>query len=320
MPRVLVAGAIDAAGVERLRAAPGVEVVYVEDTGADAFHPWLAEAEGLLIRTQPLTAELIAAAPALCIVARHGVGHDTVDGAALAARGIPLTIVGDVNSTSVAEQAMMLLLAGAKRALAADAAVHAGDWGWRDRREAQELAGRTLLVVGYGRIGRRVAQLGAAFGMEVLAHDPDLPGPWPEGPARPVPDLGEALAMADAVSLHLPGGARPVLGAAEIAAMKPGAILVNTARGGVVDEAALARALADGHLGAAGLDVFSEEPPDPDNPLLGLGNVMLSPHIAGLTGEAARRMAEDAAGNILDFFAGRLDPARIVNGVAPHGG
>ena len=320
MARVLVAGAIDPAGVERLRAAPGVTVDYIEDTAPDAFHGRLAGAEGLLIRTQPVTADVIAAAPALRVVARHGVGYDSVDGAALAARGIPLTIVGDVNSASVAEQAMMLLLAAAKRAIAADAAVHAADWGWRDRREAQELAGRTLLLLGYGRIGRRMAKLADAFGMRVLAHDPHLPAPWPEGPARPAPDLGAALAEADAVSLHLPGSARPVLGAGEIAAMKPGAILVNTSRGGAVDEAALAHALDEGHLAAAGLDVFAEEPPGPDNPLLGLGNVILSPHIAGLTAEAARRMAEDAAQNILDFFAGRLDPARIVNGVPAHGG
>jgi D-3-phosphoglycerate dehydrogenase len=150
--------------------------------------------------------------------------------------------------------------------------------------------------------------------MEVRAHDPLLAARgWPEGPVAPAEDLRQGLAWADAVSLHLPRGDRPVIGAEELAAMRPGALLVNTARGGVVDERALTESLRAGRLSAAGLDVFDEEPPPPWHPLLALPNVVATPHIAGLTAESAERMAVMAAQNVLDFFAGRLDPSLIVN-------
>ncbi len=127
-------------------------------------------------------------------------------------------------------------------------------------------------------------------------------------------DLAEGLAWADFVSVHAPKTDKPVIGAAELAVMKPSAILVNTARGGVVDEAALIASLREGRLAAAGLDVFEDEPPSPDNPLLSMDQVVLSPHIAGLTAECAERMAMSSVQNVLDFFAGRIDPALVVNG------
>lgn len=315
MPHVLVAGRLHPAGIAVLEAAEGISFDYVEEVSEESYAPLIGRAEGLVIRTQRLSAATVARAGRLRIVSRHGVGYDSVDLAALASRGIALAVVGDVNSVSVAEHAMLLLLAAAKRALRADRAVREPAlWGWRDRLEPVELAGRRLLIVGFGRIGRHLARIAAGFGIEVRAHDPLLLGAgWPDGTVAPVASLAEGLQWADAVSVHVPRAERPVLGADELALMKPGAIVVNTARGGVVDEGALAAALREGRLAAAGLDVFEVEPPASNHPLLGLDQAILSPHIAGLTAEAAERMAVDSVRNVLDFFAGRLDPALLID-------
>jgi len=225
-----------------------------------------------------------------------------------------------VNSVSVAEHAMMLLLAAVKRTVRADRSVREGNWGWRNRLEACELSGKKLLILGYGRIGRHLARLAVAFDMEVRAHDPFLERQgWPQGPAASVSDLRTGLAWADAVSVNVPKAEHPVIGAEQLAVMKSTAILLNTARGGVVDEGALVAALRDGRIAAAGIDVFDEEPPRPDNPLLSLDNVVLTPHVAGLTAECGERMALSSVQNVLDFFAGRIDPALVVNGAQLNG-
>lgn len=317
MPHVLVAGKVHPSGIELLRDRPGVTFDYVEEVSEPSCAALIGRADGLVIRTQPLSAATIARAPRLRIVSRHGVGYDSVDLAALNARGIALAVVGDVNSISVAEQAMTLMLAAAKRGFRADRAVRSGDWTWRNGLEPAELFGKRLLILGYGRAGRHLARMAGGFGMEIRAFDPFLARlGWPEGPVAPVAELGGGLAWADFVSIHAPKGERPVIGAAELAAMKPSAILVNTARGGVVDEPALIAALASGRLAGAGLDVFEDEPPAPDNPLLAMDTVTLSPHVAGLTAECAERMAVGAVRNVLDFFEGRADPALLVNGIS----
>lgn len=319
MPHLLIAGKLHPSGIELAKSAPDVTFDYVEDISEPSYAPLIGKADGLVIRTQPLSAATVGKAGRLRIVSRHGVGYDSVDLPALNDRGIALAVVGDVNSISVAEQAMMLLMAAAKRAIRGDRAVRAGDWGWRNRLEQGELRGKRLLVVGYGRSGRHLARMASGFGMEIRAFDPFLERQgWPEGPVAPVADLAGGLGWADLVSVHAPKADQPVIGAAEFAAMKPSGILVNTARGGVVDEAALLASLRDGRLAAAGLDVFEEEPPAPGNPLLAMDQVVLSPHIAGLTAECAERMAISSVQNVLDFFAGRIDPALIVNGAHAH--
>jgi D-3-phosphoglycerate dehydrogenase len=274
----------------------------------------IGKADGLVIRTQPLSAATIADAARLKIVSRHGVGYDSVDVAALNKRRIPLCVVGDVNSLSVAEHAMMLILACAKQAIRADRSVRTGPWGWRNRLEAREITGKNLLIVGFGRSGRHLARMAEGFGMEIRAFDPFLSASgWPETIVSPVAELADGLAWADVVSVNVPKSGRPILGAEEFAHLKPGAIVVNTARGGIVDETALASALAGGRVAAAGLDVFDDEPPAKDHPLLAFDQVLLSPHIAGLTRQAAERMAAASVQNVIDFFAGRLDPDLIVN-------
>jgi D-3-phosphoglycerate dehydrogenase len=292
---------------------------YVEEISEASYQAHLSNADALVIRTQPLTASSIAKAPGLKIVSRHGVGYDAVDLPALNARGIPLCIVGDVNSSGVAEHAMMLILAASHRLISADRATRAGDWGWRNGLQTHEVAGKRLLILGFGRIGQKLAALAQAFGMEVAAHDPFLPADrWPDGAAR-VTDLAAALASADAVSLHVPRADRAVLGAAELAMMKPTAVVVNTARGGLVDEVALAEALRADRLGGAGIEVFDAEPPGKDHPLFGLDQAVLTPHNAALTVECAERMALASVQNVLDFFAGTLDPALVVNAAAIGG-
>lgn len=319
MPHILIAGKLHPSGLALVQAAKGVTFDYVEEISETSYQAHLPRADAVVIRTQPMGAGSIAKAPGLQIVSRHGVGYDAVDVAALSARGIPLCIVGDVNSAGVAEHAMMLILAASHRLIAADRATRAGDWGWRNGLQTHEVAGKRLLIVGFGRIGRNLAQMARAFGMQVTAHDPYIPaGDWPDLATR-APDLAAALAQADAVSLHLPRADTAVLGAAELAMMKPGAIVVNTARGGLVDEIALARALREGRLGGAGIEVFAAEPPGADHPLFGLDQVVLTPHNAALTVECAERMAIASVQNVLDFFAGQLDPALIVNRAATGG-
>lgn len=314
MPHVLVAGKLHPSGRALLDGAAGLTVEYVEEVSEASYAPRIGGADALLIRTQPMSAATVARADRLRLVSRHGVGYDAVDVAALNARGIALAVCGDVNSTSVAEHAMMLILAASKRALRADAAVRKGPWDWRQTLEAQDLKGRELLLVGYGRIGRHTARMAAGFDMRVRAYDPYLlQQGWPEGHVAPVATLAEGLATADVVSMSVPRAARPLIGRAELAAMKDGVVLVNTSRGGVVDEAALVEALASGKVGAAGLDVFETEPLPAGHPLGAFDQVILSPHIAGVTEGAAERMAVGSAQNIIDFFAGRIDPALVVN-------
>lgn len=320
MPHVLVAGKLHPSGIELLDASPGVTYEYVEDVSEASYAPLIGKADGLVIRTQPLSAPTVARAERLKIVSRHGVGYDAVDLPSLNRRGIALAIVGDVNSVSVAEHAMMLLLAATKRLIRADRSVRDNEWGWRNRLEASDLAGKRLLILGFGRIGRHLARMAATFGMDVRAYDPFLESQgWPEGPVAPVRDLKAGLAWADAVSVNVPKTDRPAIGAEELSAMKPTAVLINTARGGVVDEAALIAALRAGRIAAAGIDVFDDEPPAADHPLFAFDQVILTPHIAGLTAECGERMAISSVQNVLDFFAGRIDAALVVNGAELNG-
>jgi D-3-phosphoglycerate dehydrogenase len=314
MPHLLIAGAIHPAGLAVLESAKGFTHDYVKAVSEPSYAPLIGKADALVIRTQPLSAATIADAARLKIVSRHGVGYDSVDVAALNKHRIPLCIAGDTNSLSVAEHAMMLILACAKQAIRADRSVRGGAWGWRNRLEATEISGKRLLIVGYGRSGRHLARMAQGFAMEVRAFDPFVAERgWPDGTISPIASLADGLAWADVVSVNVPRAERPLLGAAEFARLKPGAVLVNTARGGIVDEAALAQALTDGRVAAAGLDVFDDEPPAEQHPLFAFDQVVLSPHIAGLTREAGERMAIASVQNIVDFFAGRLDPDLIVN-------
>jgi D-3-phosphoglycerate dehydrogenase len=186
MPHPLIAGKMHPAGLALLKDVDGVTYDYVEEVSEPSYAPLIRKADGLVIRTQPLSAATIAKARQLKIVSRHGVGYDAVDAAALNNRRIALCIVGDVNSLSVAEHVMLLVLACAKSLIRADRSVRAGQWEWRNRLEATDISGKRLLIIGYGRIGRHLARLAARFGKEIRAFDPFLAEHgWPEGAVNP---------------------------------------------------------------------------------------------------------------------------------------
>jgi D-3-phosphoglycerate dehydrogenase len=299
-----------------LRATPGVTAEVLPDTAPATLAARLPQADGLIIRTIPVRRETIAACPRLRVVARHGVGYDLIDVPALTARGIPLTITPEANAGSVAEHAMMLMLTLARRTIPYDANMRMPVWGGQAALPTFDLAGKTVLVVGFGRIGSRVARLCAAFGMRVLVRDPKVAKGTIRGLGfEAVDDAADAAADADIVTLHLPSSAetRGLVDAAFMARMRPGAVLVNTARGNIVDQAALELALRAGHLAGAGLDVFEEEPVTTSIPLLTAPNLVMTPHVAASTGEGLRRMAMDSAAAVLAAFDGRLDPDIVVN-------
>jgi D-3-phosphoglycerate dehydrogenase len=270
MPHILVAGKIHEAGRALLRASPSVTFDLIDEVSTESYEPLVGKADAILIRTQPMPASVIDKADRLKIVSRHGVGYDAVDVSALNQRRIPLAIVGDVNSRPVAEHTLMMILSIAKRTAQYDAATRDGGWGYRNSFEATELAGKTLFLIGFGRIGRIVAKMAVAFEMEVIAHDPFLSdADIRQSGAVPVREIGPALESADYVSIHVPlAGGSALIGADDLARMKPSAVIINTARGGIVDEKALAAALDAGRIGGAGLDVFVDEPPPANHPFL----------------------------------------------------
>ncbi|MBZ0259014.1 MAG: hydroxyacid dehydrogenase [Hyphomicrobiales bacterium] len=315
MPHILVAGKIHEDGVALLKSTPGITFDLVSEVSLNSYAPLAGKADAILIRTQPMPASVIAEAKRLQIVSRHGVGYDAVDISALNARGIPLVIVGDVNSRAVAEHTLMLMLAAARCTVAHDIAIRSGNWQVRNQFQTCELDGKALLLIGFGRIGRRVASLAQAFGMIVMAHDLYAePRILAEAGVGEVTDLDAAYASADYISLHVPASSNgPLLGPRELSLLKPTAIVVNTARGELIDESALDEALRAGRLGAAAIDVLVDEPPRRDHPLLLNPRVTISPHSAGLTRECAARMAVASVRNILDYFAGTIDRRLLVN-------
>ena len=305
------------AGLEVLRARADVEtVVYPASIAPDAFHRLLPDASGVALSATRFGRAEADAAPMLEVVARIGVGFDAVDIPALTERRVPLMVVGTANSTSVAEHAVFMMMAVAKRGLEMHGRTRDGLWHERKTGLPRELLGATVLVVGFGRIGSRTAPRCAAFGMQVLVYDPYVPAAAivSAGFER-VADLDLALGRADYVTIHCPRNAETLglFGAARLRCMKPGAVLVNTARGGIIDEPALLEALQSGHLAGAGLDVMAQEPQGPGNPVLQLPNVICSPHVAGVTVEAMDAMCVMTARNMLSVLDGAPVRENVVN-------
>jgi len=290
----------------------------VEILGAYPPEPRFAEAArnacAILARLGTVTRGVIEAAPGLRIVARHGVGVDAVDLDAATEHGVVVTTTGAANAAAVAEYTFALLLTLARKTADADRSMRAGLW-QRDPLVGAELDGRTIGIFGLGAIGSRVARQALGFGMRVLACDPAMERAPLEGVR--LADRAELLANADIVSLHtrLNAGTDRMIDAAALASMKPGALLVNTARGELIDEPAMIEALTSGRLGGAALDTFAEEPLAEDSPLRSLPNVVLSPHVAGQTREAVTRVGLIAAQAIIDELSGRR-PAFVYNPAA----
>jgi (S)-sulfolactate dehydrogenase len=294
--RIVIAEFMDEAAVDALRARFDVRF----DAGLVERRAELAaalgEADALIVRNRTrVDRELLAAAPRLRVVGRLGVGLDNIDVDACAARGIRVIPATGANALAVAEYVVCAALLLLRGAYLSSADVAAGKWPRAALGEGREAAGKTLGIVGFGGIGRLVARLALGLGMKVLATDamipPDSPA-WREaGVTRG--SLDELLGGADAVTLHVPltADTRHLIDAGRIARMKPGAVLINTARGGVVDERALADALRSGRLGGAALDVFEAEPLPAGSPLAGVPNLVLTPHVAGVTRESNERVS-----------------------------
>jgi D-3-phosphoglycerate dehydrogenase / 2-oxoglutarate reductase len=318
--RLLVPNVMGAAGRKVLDGRDDVEVVTFPTTiSSSDFHALLradAEVNGVILGLTRFGEAECALARAVQVVARIGVGYDAIDVPALTRRRIPLMLVGTANSSAVAEHALFLMLALAKRGSELHALVRAGRWAERLSALPTDLFVKTVLVIGFGRTGTRVAKRCLAMEMKVIVYDPYLPAESVRAAGcEPVSDLDVALARADFVTIHCPRSAETIgmLGAARLRRMKKSAYLVNTARGGIVEESALHAALTEGMIAGAGIDVFDREPPAPDHPLLALANVISSPHMAGVTRESIDRMAVQAAHNVLSVLDGRPIRENAVN-------
>lgn len=317
MPSCVIAQPIHPVGAQLLRAA-GIDVRQAPRPGLDALRELIAEADAVIVR-DGLPADLIDAAPHLCVIANHGTGTDKIDIAHATAQGIPVVFTPDANVRSVAEHALMLMLATARQAVQADAATRRGDWHFKYDQPMLSLCGKTLGIVGLGRTGRLLCDMATqALGMQVLVWSPSLPAGEPlASGARRVDTLHALLQTSDVVSLHRP--LRPdtlhTLDAAALRQMKPTAIVINTSRGGLIDEAALATALRSGQLFGAGLDVFEKEPLPAGSVVGDCPNVVLTPHVAGSSQEALHATASQCAEQVLAVLAGRR-PAHLVHPAA----
>lgn len=294
---------LNAAGVAtRVASAPDMATVARE----------IGDSTAVITRNAGLNAAAMDAAPALKVIANHGVGTNMIDLDHAGRLAIPTVFTPTANARSVAEQAIALMLSVARRGPVGDAAVRSGDWALRYQPGMAELHGKLLGLVGFGVIGQmtaRIASLG--FGMRLLVWSPNTPDSvLTEAGAERVPDLESLLAAADVVSLHRPlrADTRGTIGAAQLARMKPTAILVNTARGELVDAAALSQALHAGLIAGAGIDVFATEPAPLSDPLLGAPRTVFAPHLGGATDDALRETALQCAVQVLDVLAGRRPP------------
>ncbi|MEX5301348.1 hydroxyacid dehydrogenase [Kocuria sabuli] len=282
------------------------------------------EVEAVLLRAERFDAIKIAASPRLRIIARHGVGTDNVDIDAATTAGIWVTTTPGSNSRAVAEHVFALLLSLARRTPYGATGTAAGAWAeLKPQINGFELHGRTLGLLGFGNIARMVATIAHGFGMDVVAHDPYVEDAAVEATGARPATAQEVITGADVLSLHLPLTPQTthLIDAATLASMKPGAVLINTSRGGLVDEAALAQALVEGHLAGAGLDVLEGESVDMKNPLphsvidvAQVPNLVVTPHVAGQTAEAFLAAGTDALAAIRQVVAGDR-PATAVNDV-----
>jgi D-3-phosphoglycerate dehydrogenase / 2-oxoglutarate reductase len=315
MPVCLVIQPIHPVGIERL-AASGIEVRLASGSDMDTVAREIRDVDAVITRDAGLSAKALDNAARLLVVANHGAGTNRVDVAHARSLGIPVVYTPNLNARSVAEHTLMLMMAVGRHVVAADRAVRQGNWRFRFEQPMQALYGKTLGIVGFGAIGRAVAAMAVqAFGLQVLAWSPSLGNKQDDcqGVHR-VDTLAELLRCSDIVSLHRP--LRPdtyhTLDRHAFAQMKRGAMVINTSRGSLIDEAALVDALKSGHLSGAGLDVFDVEPLDTASPLTLLDNVVLTPHSAGATEQALRDTALCCAEQIMDVLSD-VQPKHLVD-------
>ena len=309
--KVLVAETIAEAGIASLRAEATVDVR--TDLTREQLLEIIGDYDALIVRSQTLAdAELIEKGRNLKVIGRAGIGLDNVDVDAATRQGIVVVNAPTSNVLSAAEHAMALMLAQARNIPAANSSVKSGKWE-RGRFEGVELHGKTLAILGLGRIGTLVAQRALAFGMRVVAYDPYVAKQRAGQMGVELVELDDALRAADFVTIHLPKTSETtaLIGERELDLMKPGARIVNTSRGGIVDEAALAKAVTDGKLGGGALDVFAQEPPDAGSPLFELDSVVLTPHLGASTEEAQEKAGAAIAEQVALALRGELAPYAV---------
>lgn len=316
--KILVVQQIRHEGTDLIEARDDVEYEILQDPSEAELIAAVKDVHGITVRTTKIPRSVIMAAENLEVVSRHGVGYDAVDVAALTERGIPLTIAVQANAVSVAEQAMMMMLTLSKHTRRFDREIRVRNWAVRNdkTRVPDDLEGKSLLIVGFGRIGKRLAKRAHGFEMNVSVVDPFIDqAEISSAGCTPVAKIDDVLAEVDYVSIHCPRkpDTENLFSTAQFKAMKKSAYLINCARGGLVDEAALHTALTTGEIAAAGLDVFDLEPPEDDNPLLDVENAVFTPHSAGGSHEAMVRSSVGCVQNVLDCFDGTLSPAVVVN-------
>lgn len=303
--RIVISEFMDAPAVERLQARFDVDYrpKLVDDLAA--LEAALPRADAWIVRNRtPVRGALLRAAARVRVVGRLGIGLDNIDVAECAARRIEVIPATGANAESVAEYVVAAALMLLRGAYFSTRAVEAGTWPRQMLSQGREAAGKVIGIVGFGSIGRLTARKAVAIGMRVVGYDPQVPHgdlSWAEARTAPLA-LDELLVRSDVVSLHLPltDATRGLIGRDRLALMKRDAILVNTARGGIVDEAGLASMLRDGHLGGAALDVFEHEPLGAGSPLVGAPRLLLTPHIAGVTLESNERVSALIAGRVAE--------------------
>lgn len=312
--KVLIVQPIHESGIKLLKKE--VDVILAPDPSVETVCKEIKGIHGVIVRTAPFTREIIESADKLEVIGRHGVGVDNIDIKSASKRRILVVYTPNANMISVAEHTIGFILALAKRLVISDKATRGKNFAIREEFVASDLDGKTLGIIGAGRVGSTLAKkCKAAFNMKVLAYDPYLsPEKVKKIGANLCNNLPELLKKSDIISIHIPftKETRGLIGGKELSLMKRTAFLINVARGGIVDEKALAKALKEKWIAGAATDVFSQEPPDPDNPLLKIENIILSPHMAALTKECVIRMATGVAKEVLDVLRGNK-PKYIAN-------
>ena len=314
--KVLVVQGLHEQGLQMLKNRTDIEFNVLMSDDENEILEAAKDVNGITVRTAKISSRIIEAANKLQVVSRHGVGYDTIDLVSLNNKKIPLTIAAHSNMISVAEQAMFFLLALSKNVFYYDDFTRKGDWTNRWNVKAWDLAQKNILVIGFGRIGSNFVKRALAFDMNVYVYDPYVEKEKVKiSGAIPVDNISEHLQKMDAVTLHCPKNdeTTDLFTKKEFNLMKKSSFIINCARGGILNEEDLYEALKNENISGAGLDVFDVEPTPSSNPLFKLNNVILSPHIAGVTVESTVRMATETVQNVLDVLDDKVNQSVVIN-------
>ena len=314
--KVLVVQGLHEQGLEMLKNRTDIEFNVLMSDDENKILEAAKDVNGITVRTAKISSKIIEAANKLQVVSRHGVGYDSIDLVSLNNKKIPLTIAAHSNMISVSEQAMFFLLALSKNVFYYDDFTRKGDWTNRWDVKAWDLAQKNILVIGFGRIGSNFVKRALAFDMNVYVYDPYVEKEKVKiSGAIPVDNISENLSKMDAVTLHCPKNdeTTDLFTKQEFDLMKKSSFIINCARGGILNEEDLYEALINKKIAGAGLDVFDVEPTPSSNPLFKLNNVILSPHIAGVTVESTVRMATETVQNVLDVLDDKINQSVVVN-------